>query len=711
MSARGNILPIVRGKSATRRSTFAMCGAAALSLMAISAHAQTSYTWTSPTSGNWSNGAKWSGGTAPVVASSGDVNLEFNAAGTYTSNNDLGPFGVFNMTFDADNGTANLTGGEIDLSNPPSEPNNPFFTNSSTHPVTINNNTVFVATNAQGDGTLEQFVMAPGSTTTFNGTMTLDGGAGMQMTNGQSSGTGGPGGTMIWTQPVTFTNSNTATLSNYFPFRIYEGTLEMGGYTIDNGTSDAPVINIAGINVLQQNAGVNNGAQTDMYIGPEDYEDGHPNDVASFYLIAGGNSFNQPIQVGDAGTITIGGVNTSGTVTFNDFFKTLPTDGNGVINGVSQTIYYSAAAGGTVLQNFQLIRGGGGGSCGASIDKIGAGTWIVAGGGDNDSGEQAYTGTTTVRDGTLELAYDDTGTNFVTLPQAAITAGAPYYSSGDDGGSLGYNAPTNPVQLGDSGTLPTDNIALLTLSNSGAPGPRQVLHYINVNNNNPSGTTTIGVGDNGTANFQGNILLNKTVVLTSGTGGVANFGGNITGAGGITIAGTGVVNLSGINSYQGITNVTDGTLALANVSSTMATTLFHELQTGYHAGAWNGTSPTNAVIVSSTSAAHRITTLGYKYNATASTFTITYTLPGDTNLDGLVNGTDLSAMAAVGTTNATWSMGDFNYDSIVNADDYSLLMFGAAYGHVPAALVPEPAVAGLLSLPLIASLKRKRRAN
>ena len=130
--------------------------------------------------------------------------------------------------------------------------------------------------------------------------------------------------------------------------------------------------------------------------------------------------------------------------------------------------------------------------------------------------------------------------------------------SGDDGGSLGYNAPTNAVQLGDSGTLPTDNIALLTLVNPGAPGPRQVLHNISVNNDNPSGATTIGVGDNGTANYSGNILLNESVVLTGGTGGVANFSGNVTGTGAITVNGTGTVNLSGTNTYNGATNVTSG---------------------------------------------------------------------------------------------------------------------------------------------------------
>jgi fibronectin-binding autotransporter adhesin len=555
----------------------AACNAVLLSFLAPHAQAQSSFTWTSTTSGNWSNGMNWLGGSGPTtgVDSSGDVSLEFNAAGSYTSNNDLGEYGVFNMSFDATNGTTNLTGGQLDLSNPASEPNNPTFTNVSTNPVTINNNTTFVATDAQGDGTLEQFELAPGSTTTFNGTMTLEGGAGLQMrtTNYGPGGLGGPGGTMIWTQPVTFTN-NPAGLGGggYFPFRIYEGTLEMGGYTIDNGTSDAPVTNVDGVNEIGT-GGVNNGAQTDVYLGPEDryttYNPPsgvllHPNDVVAFYLIAGGESMNQPIQFGDAGSITIGGVNTSGTVYFNDFFKSLPTDGNGIVNGVSQTIYLSAAAGGTVQQNFTMVRGGGSGYDGAGVDKIGPGTWIVAGGGDNNTGEQAYYGNTTVRDGTFELEYDDTGTNNVTLPAAAITAGAPYYASGANGGSLGYNAPSNAVQLGDSGTLPTDNIAFLTLMNPGAPGPRQVLHNISVNNDNPSGSTTIGVGDNGVGNYSGNISLSESVVLTGGTGGLANFSGNVTGTGAITVNGTGTVNLSGTNSYNGMTNVNSGgTLVIA----------------------------------------------------------------------------------------------------------------------------------------------------
>jgi autotransporter-associated beta strand protein len=528
------------------------------------------------------------GGTAPTVGvdSTGDVSLEFNAPGAYTATNDIpGTYGVFNATFDAGNGPTTLSGNDIYLSDPTAEPLNPFFTNNSTNPVTVNNNVAFGLNNI---GTTEQFVLAPGSTTTFNGTMTLNGGSALTMRNGEpNSNLGGPGGTMIWTQPVTFTNVPNSPFLPYFSFRIYEGTFEMGGYTIDNGISDAPLINIDGVNIFPS-SGVNNAnPQTDVYLGPEDRYTTypgttllHPNDVASFYLIGAGDAMNNRVEFGDAGTMTVGGLNTSGTVTFNSFFNTLPTDGNGTVGGVSQTIYYSAAAGGTVVQNFQLIPGGPGGpsgACTAGIDKIGPGTWIVNCGGDNPSGAQAYYGNTTVRDGTLELEYDDTGTNFVTLPAAVLSnPNAGYYASGDNGGSLGYNAPTSTnvlldahaVQLGDSGTLPMDNIALLTLvsPNVGPSVPRQVLHNISVNNDNPLGTTTIGVGDNGIGDFTGNILLFRSVVLTGGSGGVANFSGNVAGTGAVIVNGTGTVNLSGANTYSVGTTLTAGTLVASNTT-------------------------------------------------------------------------------------------------------------------------------------------------
>jgi hypothetical protein len=573
MSNKGNRFHFVRDKSSSRRAMLLACGAvsgaAVLSFMAPNAHAQTLNTWTSSSSGNWSTGTNWLGGTPPAVTSDGNANLEFDAAGTYTANNDLGAFPVYNMTFDAGNGTTNLTGGDINLSWPLAQNNPPTFRNLSTNPVTINNNVNFEAPAGVG-GTEETFVSAPGSTTTFNGTINLTGGSQFIMTNGMPAGTSAAGGTMIWTQPVHLTNVPASAYSGYFPFRIKEGTFEMGGYTVDDGSSDGPVVNVDGVNTLPNGGGVNNGASSSLYIGSDDAPGGGGGpgsvDVVAFYLIAAGDALNWGPEIGNAGTTTIGGLNTSGTVTFNNYFHPLNyTDQR----GDGQTIYYSAAAGGTVLQNFQLI-----GSDHANIDKIGAGTWIIAAGGINPNANdgQAFTGDTIVRDGTLELSYDDTGTNMVTLPSGLPS----YYASGTDGGSLGFNAPTNAnvqldthaVQLGDSGTLATDNIALLTLI-GGDGGPRHVLHNISVNNDNPSGTTTIGVGDSSTGDFSGNILLNKSVVLTGGTGGVANFSGNITGIGGITAGGIGTVDLSGANGYAGTTSVSSGSTLISAVTGAL----------------------------------------------------------------------------------------------------------------------------------------------
>ena len=51
-----------------------------------------------------------------------------------------------------------------------------------------------------------------------------------------------------------------------------------------------------------------------------------------------------------------------------------------------------------------------------------------------------------------------------------------------------------------------------------------------------------------------------------------------------------------------------------------------------------------------------------------------FTLYGDANLDGNVNGTDFSITAAhFGQGVTGWDEGDFNYDGIDNGTDFSLL--------------------------------------
>ncbi len=124
MSAEGNRFHFVRGNSTSRRAMLiasaAISNAVMLSFMASNAHGQSTFTWTSSSSGNWSTGTNWAGGVAPTVAddSGGDVSLEFKASGTYTANNDLGTYGIFSTTFDAGSGPTTISGGQINLTNP-----------------------------------------------------------------------------------------------------------------------------------------------------------------------------------------------------------------------------------------------------------------------------------------------------------------------------------------------------------------------------------------------------------------------------------------------------------------------------------------------------------------------------------------------------------------------------------------------------------------
>ena len=103
------------------------------------------------------------------------------------------------------------------------------------------------------------------------------------------------------------------------------------------------------------------------------------------------------------------------------------------------------------------------------------------------------------------------------------------------------------------------------------------------------------------------------------------------------------------------------------------------IKSGYNGGAWHG-----AGIFSSAAATNNQSYgLGYADSADpgnpaglpSGQVEIKYTLLGDANLDGKVNGTDFSLMAAnfnKAVTNG-WDQGDFNYDGAVNGTDFVLL--------------------------------------
>jgi hypothetical protein len=108
---------------------------------------------------------------------------------------------------------------------------------------------------------------------------------------------------------------------------------------------------------------------------------------------------------------------------------------------------------------------------------------------------------------------------------------------------------------------------------------------------------------------------------------------------------------------------------------------------------------------------------------------VAYTLLGDANLDGLVNGSDFNILAANFNQSITgWDQGDFNYDGLVNATDFNELaanfnqgVSGATSAGDVAALdafaaangllvnVPEPTTGSLLLVAGAGLSMRRRR--
>jgi autotransporter-associated beta strand protein len=305
--------------------------------------------------------------------------------------------------------------------------------------------------------------------------------------------------------------------------------------------------------------------------------------------------------------------------------------------------------------------------------------------------------------------------------------------------------------------------------------------------NNSTTTQTINLGlvlSNAVTN---NVNINGN---GAGTGNIV-INGAISGGNSITEQGPGTVTLNGANSYSAGTNVADGELVIGTngalpansaVSITGGTlqlgqstggetisslsisangvlditnnhliisyggsdpmsAIYSALQSGYSNGTWNG-----AGIISSSA---QVPTNSLRYgigfadgadgvvaNLPSGQIELKYTLLGDANLDGTVNGSDFSILAAnfgLGRTN--WDQGNFLYGPSVNGSDFSALAanfgqgdsgadgsvtpadiaaldaFAAANGQsLPTiAAVPEPASIGLLAAGAVYFTRRRRR--
>jgi autotransporter-associated beta strand protein len=240
--------------------------------------------------------------------------------------------------------------------------------------------------------------------------------------------------------------------------------------------------------------------------------------------------------------------------------------------------------------------------------------------------------------------------------------------------------------------------------------------------------STVNTYSGGTSVSAGTLLVGVNGALPNGkvaiTGGTLKLGAN-----------TGLAQMTSLSiAGSGALDVNNNHVIISYGATDPVSQIAGYLATGYAGGTWTGDG-----INSSAAAANSAYALGYADGAdgvvaglSSGQIEIQYTLYGDANLDGVVNGSDFGILAAhFGQQVSGWDKGDFNYDGVVNGSDFGALAanfgqqtsgaavvlpasdyaaldaFAAANGLL--ADVPEPASAGVFGAMGLAVFQRRRR--
>jgi autotransporter-associated beta strand protein len=210
-----------------------------------------------------------------------------------------------------------------------------------------------------------------------------------------------------------------------------------------------------------------------------------------------------------------------------------------------------------------------------------------------------------------------------------------------------------------------------------------------------------------------------TMALTSGTSTIdtqsysPTFSCAVSGSGALSKMGSGTLTLSGGNTYSGLTTVKAGTLELVGASAqgrvlsgggsdiqagkivfdypSQAATILPLITTSYNGGLWN----TGKFKNTTQNATHG---LGWADDG-SSKVTVMYTLYGDSDLDGSVNGTDLNTVLSNYNLAGAWSQGDFDYSGTVDGADLNIVLSNYNQSlSMTGPAVPEPGTLGMLAL-------------
>ena len=659
----------------------------------------TTDSWTAPGSGNWSNPANWSTG---VPAAGQDVNI---ANGT-------------NPTVSYDYTGANVTLNSLTLNRPPN-----LILSMSANNLTVANETI------QTNNTFTQ----SGGNNTVTSNLSIYSGAYNLSASGNLS-------VQTETMDGTFTQSGgNHTISTYFLC----GFSGNGTYTLSGDGSLSAQNEILGNGTTTQGNGIFNqtgGTNTTGFLQLGARNPATFAGVGNYTLSGNGTLLTQGESFGDGGSGTFtqtGGVHTvSGTLTVGDVNGfgngTYSLSGNASLSTLNETVANSAS--GTFNQS-------GGSNTISGTLSIGDGA-----GAQNGIGYYALSGNATLS-ALNEFVGDAFGTGNFTQ-------------------SGGNNSIFGSLVMGNAAffftgtyTLSSGNLSVYGNETLGSSGVGNFTQSGGVHTIAGSLTLAANAGSSGLFQLQnGSLATSSTVINSAGnftqSGGTASLG-PISGAGALTISGGSATAQSLLLSSLSLSNT--GSLQILPNGSNTTTSKISTLTLAGSTSNWTGSLDlTNNKLILEPTVATKSAALANLQNQSATDAIVSSTLPanyalavldnavtnfttfgslpvdanslllspellGDTNADGKVDLTDLSAVLNnFGQSTPNWTDGNFDNQPTIDLTDLSAVLnnFGltnpSAFSLQTSAfsIAPEPTTLTLLlTLPVWSSAFRRHRRS
>jgi hypothetical protein len=723
-----NISPLRRFRG--QKGRIALAALAASTAIGQWAPAATD-SWTLAGSGNWATASNWSAGV-PVANDYVDI-TDDDAISRIVTYNYAGPAITLDFltvdNYGAANNTLQMTGNYVlnaddenfGESGSDAEPGYGFMIQSDgTNAISTSGELIL----GYGTDDLGAYTLT-GGVCTSGGETVGGGGTGSFVQSGGLNSIA-PGGALELANTSgskgTYSLSGTATLSVSDIINV--GDVGTAAFNISGGTLSASEVFVAPTGAWNQSGGTANiggtfiqygasGSQSDGSLNAPTFTiNGGTGGATASYSLSGSGSLAADENSGVGGTEIIG------------------LGGNGL---------FVQSGGTNTAQNDLYVADGGNGTY--SLTGTGSLSATDAYIGYSDPGTFTQSGGSATVSGDIDIGYQSGATGLYQITAGTLDVDGNVNIGGSDSGSGGSGEfAMAGGQFTVGGTLRiwtgSENGLYITGGNTTAANTvNDELIFQNAGTSSlgaVSGTGQIDLGNQSgatvpmtvTALIQNSVFIEPTGHLTM-MGGASNNTLNQ-----LTIDGSGEFD------------ITNGHLLIDyGSSSDPISTIAGYIKSGFNGGSWNGPG-----IISS---AAQTTTNGLRYGIgwadgadgvvtglSSGQIELKYTLLGDANLDGIVNGSDFSILAAnfgLGATN--WDQGNFLYGSSVNGSDFSALAANFGQGDsgadvqvtqadiaaldsfaiannlpLPAiAAVPEPATGGLFVLAGFGCLTRQRK--